>query len=226
VPVKLHAGASSAHRRARGRRSGRLPPLDPPDCGRGPYTFKRVNIKNKIGRGARSLNLPKWFNSHTYLPHFGRGRLWGQQLRLRQWSGGVRARPCSGLRAQHQPAPSQADAHLPPAPETLGPALSDSAPKIHITLLVIDYRLQRYDRGIITSARHQTGRQPSHTHTAPHTAVQTLRVRIPLAPIGRFSEIGAPLAFRSKKPSKDTRSSVVRDRPRLEPLRVHRPRAA
>jgi hypothetical protein len=36
--------------------------------------------------------------------------------RLRQWSGGAPARQCSGPRAQHQPAPSQADAHQCPRP--------------------------------------------------------------------------------------------------------------
>jgi hypothetical protein len=44
---------------------------------------------------------------------------------LRPWSGGERARLCSGLWAQHQPAPGQADAHqrsrpwLPLTPATL-----------------------------------------------------------------------------------------------------------
>jgi hypothetical protein len=64
------------------------------------------------GQGLRCIG--PWHSfTHELLPISA-----GGGCRLRPWSGGAQARPCSGLQAgaQHQPAPSQADAHQRPRP--------------------------------------------------------------------------------------------------------------
>jgi hypothetical protein len=83
-------------------------------------------LRSALTRAARGLCGMVWYGMiHTLLPISA-----GGGCRLRPWSGGARARPCSGLRAQHQPAPSQADAHQCPRPcPPLTPATPARSPR-------------------------------------------------------------------------------------------------